>query len=49
MRLYTLGQMRTLFERNGLAVERWQKSVRFDAYGPKFPRTVMVGRKPVRS
>jgi SAM-dependent methyltransferase len=46
MRLYTPGQMRALFERQGLIVEQVHRSLVFDAYGKSVPRMVIVGRKP---
>jgi 2-polyprenyl-3-methyl-5-hydroxy-6-metoxy-1,4-benzoquinol methylase len=46
MRLYTPGQMRALFERQGLIVEQVHRSLVFDAYGKSVPRMVTVGRKP---
>lgn len=48
MRLYTPGQMRGLFERRSLRVERLHKSVRFDEYGPEFARIIIVGDRPAR-
>jgi SAM-dependent methyltransferase len=46
MRLYTPGQMRVLFERQGLIVEQAHRALVFDAYGKSVPRMVTVGRKP---
>ena len=44
MRLYTESQMRLLFEKHGLTVEKVVRSAHFEATG-KFPRMVIIGRK----
>ena len=45
MRLYTPSQLRDLFKRCGLTVERLRKSLRFDAYGRALPRSSHRGSK----
>jgi SAM-dependent methyltransferase len=47
MRLYTPAQIRGLFERQGLIVERVYRSLAFgNEHGRSVPRRVMVGRSP---
>ena len=46
MRLYTLGQMRSLLDRAGAPLEAAYGGPDGDAYGPTSRRMVVVGRKP---